>query len=218
METVNKAEKIWSDVRKAVFFSKYFDIFRYLSLTICGFAVGSIYNAVTGYDFSDRAILKAEQFLVSPFSKTGNNNAFSVISGIVSAGSADGICLLLIALAGLSVICDLLICVTLMSRGLNLAILTGIFAENSAAFAGITSHPSAASAVVLLFYTLNTVALIVFSAITLRGTAPFRQTLKKEVDVVFSRRFVSMCFTVLCFYGFQVITNLICGMILELIS
>lgn len=218
MDTVNQAGKFCSDVRKSVFFSKYFDVFRYLSLTICGFAVGSIYNAVTGYDFSNRAILKAAQYFESPFSKSGDRDAFSVISGIVFGGSADGICLLLIALAGLSVVCDLLICVTLMSRGLNLALLTGIFAENNATFAGIISHPSAASAVVLLFYTLNTAALIAFSAITLRGTAPFRQTIKKERDVIFSRRFVSMCFTVLCFYGFQVITNLFCGLIIELIS
>lgn len=208
--------KTFSFIKDHPLFNKYYDVLRYLCLTVCGFAIALIFNALKGYSFSEKTLKIAGELLVSPLSS--GKNGYGILGDLISGTHTDLIFVSIIFISGLTYICDTVISCSLMARGFILGIRTGVFATGASGFFRIfCQHPAASAVIVIIFYTLTTLTLILFSSITVRGTQRFRSVPTRERTIILSKNFISVIISALICYGITVILNILQAVILKFI-
>lgn len=202
--------------RKTDFFTRYHDFFRYTALTICGFAVGLIFDAAKNYSFSQNVIEKVGKTLVSPLS--AGKDAYTIMGDLVYGADSDLIYILVIIISGLSFVCDTVLSSVMLVRGFSLGMRTGVYAVSASSLCSeYCSHPTASAVTVMVFCTIDTVILIFLSSVILRGTETFRLSPVSERSVIFSKNFISAISAALIGYGVTIILNLFQAIILKFI-
>lgn len=160
---------------------------RAFAVLVAGVAIGLIFNAVCGYEYSAALVERAAGSFYPPFE--GVAGFFDVLMRVADASSVDAVLFLLSAMFGVSYICRQGCTLLIMARGVGLGVSVGVLATLAAAGMLKTKHGGACAVVYLLFSSVITVLLVFFSSFAERASGVFRGLSERDSGVIFTARF-----------------------------
>ena len=144
METDNGAA--FAKLRESA--EKYAELLRFFALLVCGTAMGLIFNALSGYEYSSSLLDRARHCFAPPFE--GISGFFPVFLAVVQSAGRDIVYVMLLYLFGLTYICRQCCSVFLMLCGASVGISAGVLATAASEKLIETAHPVACSVCFLL--------------------------------------------------------------------
>lgn len=160
---------------------------RAFAVLVAGTAIGLIFNAVCGYEYSDALIARASESFFPPFE--GVAGFFDVLRCVSKAAKIDVLLFMLIALFGVSYICRQGCTLLIMARGVGLGVSVGVLATLAAGGMLKTKHGGACAVTYLLFSSLLSVVLVFFSSFAERASSVFHSLAERETGVIFTAKF-----------------------------
>lgn len=160
---------------------------RAFAVLVTGVAIGLIFNAVCGYEYSAALVERAAGCFYPPFEGAGG--FFDVLMRVADASAVDAVLFLLVAMFGVSYICHQGCMLILMARGVGLGVSVGVLATLAAAGMLRTKHGGTCAVVYLLFSSVISVLLVFFSSFAERASCVFRSLSERDTGIIFTARF-----------------------------
>lgn len=186
---------------------KHAELLRFFALLISGTAIGLIFNAICGYEYSQALVERVRLCFSPPFD--GVSGFFGIFGVVTDAAGTDMILTLLVCLFGLTYItrqgCSLL----LMLRGVFLGLSAGILAVSAAGGVIDTPHPALCSVLNLLFASVTSVILVFLSCFAGRASTLFRGLSDRSPNMIFTARFGTYCLAFAAAIGAEIILKAI---------
>ena len=178
METDNGAA--FAKLRESA--EKYAELLRFFALLVCGTAMGLIFNALSGYEYSSSLLDRARHCFAPPFE--GISGFFPVFLAVVQSAGRDIVYVMLLYLFGLTYICRQCCSVFLMLCGASVGISEKLIE---------TAHPVACSVCFLLLSCLTALLYVLTSCFAERASVLFRGLSERSPNMVFTARFAVYC-------------------------
>lgn len=180
----NDAKKI-SKIKKTA--EEHFELIRFFALLISGAAIGLIFNALCGYEYSFSLIERVRYCFSPPFE--GAVGFFGVFGRIISSAGLDVILILLVYLFGVTYICRQSCSALVILRGVFLGLATGILAVSASGGVINAAHPVLCSVLYLLHSAITSMILIFVCCFACRASTLFRGLSERTSNMVFTARF-----------------------------
>lgn len=189
---------------------------RAFALLVAGTAIGLIFNAVCGYEYSAALIGRAKEMFRRPFE--GTSGVFDVLKCVTEASAVDVVLFLLVALFGVSYICRQGCTLLIMARGVGLGVSVGVLATLAAGDVFETKHGGACAVAYFLFSSLLSVMLVFFSVFAERASVVFHSLFEMNSGGVFTARFGTYLIICIAAEGAVLITKAIYLLVIHLLT
>ncbi len=166
---------------------KHAQLLRFFALLVSGMALGLIFNALCGYEYSDSLLEHVRHCFSPPFD--GGKGFFYVFGAIIHSAQVDIAAALLIYLFGLTYICRQGCSSLLVLRGVGLGISAGVLAAAAADKIIETAHPIACSVCFLGVSCAVSVLMVLSSCFAQRASVLFRGLSERSPNMIFTVRF-----------------------------
>lgn len=170
---------------------KYAELLRFFALLVCGTAMGLIFNALSGYEYSSSLLDRAMHCFAPPFE--GISGFFPVFLAVVQSAGRDIVYVMLLYLFGLTYICRQCCSVFLMLCGASVGISAGVLATAASEKLIETAHPVDCSVCFLLLSCLTALLYVLTSCFAERASVLFRGLSERSPNMVFTARFAVYC-------------------------
>ena len=187
METDNGAA--FAKLRESA--EKYAELLRFFALLVCGTAMGLIFNALSGYEYSSSLLDRARHCFAPPFE--GISGFFPVFLAVVQSAGRDIVYVMLLYLFGLTYICRQCCSVFLTLCGASVGVSAGVLATAASEKLIETAHPVACSVCFLLLSCLTALLYVLTSCFAERASVLFRGLSERSPNMVFTARFAVYC-------------------------
>lgn len=163
------------------------ELIRFFALLISGVAIGLIFNAVCGYEYSFSLTEHVRFCFTPPFD--GVSGFFGIFGTVIYAAGTDIVLVLLVFLFGLTYICRQSCSLLIILRGVFLGLSTGILAVSASGGTLECPHPVICSFVYILHSAVISLLLVFLSHFAERASTLFRGLSERTSNMIFTARF-----------------------------